>query len=135
MRALNKNKIKMYYALKSENEAPIYDYYTDEEGNVFPIDSGERRMIYEEPVEFEGSVSFGGGNVAYAPYGLNLAQYEVLLSVGINCMPIDETSLIWLNTKPQRHTDGSVDAHSADYAVARVVPSLNEALYVLKRIM
>lgn len=135
MRALNKNKQKMYYALKTEVEVPIYDYYTDEEGNVFPIDSGDRRFIYDEPVEFEANVSFGGGNVAFAPYGLNLGEYEVLMSVGINTIPIDEASLIWLNTKPQRHADGTIDENSAEYRVAKVIPSLNEAVYALKKVV
>ena len=51
MRTLRRNKTKLHYALFG-NLVPIYSEYTDEEGNVYKIETGEYETKYFEPVSF-----------------------------------------------------------------------------------
>lgn len=134
MRTLNKNKTRLYFALY-DGEVPIYDYYEDEEGNRIPIDTGETTTGYTHPVKFYGNIATSGGETEAKEFGLNLADYEAVLVMGKNVLPVDETSLIWQNTAPQYHADGTVDGNSADYRIIKVSPSLNVDKFVLKKVV
>lgn len=134
MMTLNANKQKMYYALYGK-EVPIYDYYTDSEENKIPLETGETKIVYENPVEFLGNISLSGGESEAVEFGLNLADYEAILVVAKNTLPIDETSRIWHNTEPTYNEDGTVNELSADYTVVKVSTSLNVDKFVLKKIV
>ena len=134
MRMLNRNKQKMHYALYGK-EVPIYDYYTDSEGNKIPLDTGETKITYENPVEFFGNIALSGGESEAVEFGLNLADYEAVLVMAKNTLPIDETSRIWHNTEPAYNEDGTVSEFSADYTVVKVSPSLNVDKFVLKKVV
>lgn len=134
MRMARVNKQKMHYALYGK-EVPIYDYYTDNEGNKIPIDTGETKITYENPVEFFGNIALSGGESEAVEFGLNLADYEAVLVMAKNTLPIDETSRIWHNTEPTYNEDGTVDELSADYTVVKVSPSLNVDKFVLKKVV
>lgn len=134
MMMLNQNKQKMYYALYGK-EVPIYDYYIDSEGNEIPLETGETKIVYENPVEFLGNISLSGGESEAVEFGLNLADYEAILVVAKNTLPINETSRIWHNTEPTYNEDGTVNESSADYKVVKVSPSLNVDKFVLKKIV
>lgn len=134
MMMLNRNKQKMYYALYGK-EVPIYDYYIDSEGNEIPLETGETKIVYENPVEFLGNISLSGGESEAVEFGLNLADYEAILVVAKNTLPINETSRIWHNTEPTYNEDGTVNESSADYKVVKVSPSLNVDKFVLKKIV
>lgn len=134
MRMARANKQKMYYALYGK-EVPIYDYYTDSEGNKIPLDTGETKITYENPVEFFGNIALSGGESEAVEFGLNLADYEAVLVMAKNTLPIDETSRIWHNTEPTHNEDGTVNEFSADYTVVKVSPSLNVDKFVLKKVV
>ena len=134
MRMARVNKQKMHYALYGK-EVPIYDYYTDSEGNKIPLDTGETKITYENPVEFFGNIALSGGESEAVEFGLNLADYEAVLVVAKNTLPIDETSRIWHNTEPTYNEDGTVNEVSADYTVVKVSPSLNVDKFVLKKVV
>lgn len=134
MRMLNRNKQKMYYALYGK-EVPIYEYYIDSDGNEIPLETGETKIVYENPVEFLGNISLSGGESEAVEFGLNLADYEAILVVAKNTLPINEASRIWYNTEPTYNEDGTVNESSADYKVAKVSPSLNVDKFVLKKIV
>lgn len=134
MRMARVNKQKMHYALYGK-EVPIYDYYTDNEGNKIPLDTGETKITYENPVEFFGNIALSGGESEAVEFGLNLADYEAILVVAKNTLPIDETSRIWHNTEPTYNEDGTVNELSADYTVVKVSPSLNVDKFVLKKVV
>lgn len=134
MRTLVKNKQKMYYALQI-GKVPIYTDYVDEEGNKYQIETGEYKVGYGKPVEFYGNIAMSGGELESVEYGLNLGDYEAVLIVGKNTLPIDETSLVWLNTPATSGTDGMVDEKTADYKVVKVSQSLNVDKYVLKKLV
>lgn len=134
MRMARVNKQKMHYALYGK-EVPIYDYYTDSEGNKISLDTGETKITYENPVEFFGNISLSGGESEAVEFGLNLADYEAVLVMAKNTLPIDETSRIWHNTEPTYNEDGTVNELSADYTVVKVSPSLNVDKFVLKKVV
>ena len=134
MRMARVNKQKMHYALYGK-EVPIYDYYTDSEGNKISLDTGETKITYENPVEFFGNIALSGGESEAVEFGLNLADYEAVLVMAKNTLPIDETSRIWHNTEPTYNEDGTVNELSADYTVVKVSPSLNVDKFVLKKVV
>lgn len=136
MRTSNKNKQTLYYALQSDKKLPIYDgFYTDEDGNQYPLDAGEKEYVYLEPVAFKGNISMSGGESEAAEFGLNLSDYNAVLVMNKSEIPITETSLIWFENKPVYNNDGRVDEHSADYTVVKISPSLNVDKFVLKKVV
>lgn len=136
MRTSNKNKQTLYYALQSDEKLPIYDgFYTDEDGNQYPLDTGEKEYVYLEPVAFKGNIAMSGGESEAAEFGLNLSDYNAVLVMNKSEIPITETSLIWFENKPVYNDDGRVDEHSADYTVVKISTSLNVDKFVLKKVV
>lgn len=134
MRTLKRNKQKMYYA-NQDREVPVYEYFEDEDGNMYPLDTGETKIVYGEPIPFEGNIAMSGGEVEAQEFGLNLSDYQAVLVLGKNTLPITETSLIWFETEPQTDVDGNTDEFSADYKIVKISPSLNVDKYVLKKVV
>lgn len=142
MMTLNQNKQKLYYALL-DNVVPIYEtdddgniiYYEDEEGNRIPLETGDTKIIYSKPVEFYGNIAMSGGEVEVQEFGLNLADYEAILVLDKNTLPLTETSLIWQNTKPKFNQDETLDENSADYKIVKINSSNNYDKYVLSRVV
>ena len=135
MRTLNKNAQKMYYA-NQDRVVPIYEYYEDEDGNMIPLDTGETKLVYGEPIEFKGNISLSnGGEVEVQEYGLSQADYSAILITSKNTLPITETSLIWHTTEPTKDIDGNTNEFSADYRVVKVSDSLNVSKYALQKVV
>lgn len=130
MRTLNKNKQKMYYANLID---VLQEEYVDEDGNRYP--TGEPKNIYSEPIEFKGNIAMSGGEAEAQEFGLNLADYEAVLVVDKNTLPITETSLIWHNSEPTKDNEGYTDEYSADYRIVKPSPSLNIDKFVLKKVV
>jgi hypothetical protein len=76
-----------------------------------------------------------GGEVEVQEFGLNLADYEAILVLGKNTLPLTETSLIWQNTKPKFNQDETLDENSADYKIVKINSSNNYDKYVLSRVV
>ena len=143
MRLLEKNKQKMKYSLQI-GEVPIYE--RDEEGNIIyidvdgqkvPVETGETEIGYSDPVEFMGNIAMSGGEAEAKSFGVDISEYDAILLMEKDRIPIDETSLIW-HTSEVQYTDEQntvVDRKSADYSIKRVQPSLNFTRYLLKRIV
>lgn len=135
MRTLNKNAQKMYYA-NQDRVVPIYEYYEDEDGNMMPLDTGETKLVYGEPIEFKGNISLSnGGEVEVQEFGLNLGDYSAILVVSKDYIPLSETSLIWHTTEPTKDIDGNTNEFSADYRVVKVSDSLNVSKYALQKVV
>lgn len=135
MRTLKRNTQKMYYA-NQDRVVPIYEYYEDEDGNVIPLDTGETKLVYGEPIEFKGNISLSnGGEVEVQEYGLSQADYSAILITSKNTLPITETSLIWHTTEPTKDIDGNTNEFSADYRVVKVSDSLNVSKYALQKVV
>ena len=135
MRTLNKNTQKMYYA-NQDRVVPIYEYYEDEEGNMIPLDTGETKLVYGEPIEFKGNISLSnGGEVEVQEFGLDIGSYSAILVTNKNYINLSETSLVWHSTEPTKDIDGNTNEFSADYRVVKVSDSLNVSKYALQKVV
>lgn len=134
MMMLNQNKQKMYYA-NQDKIVPIYEEYTDEDGNTYLLDTGETELVHGEPIEFYGNIAMSGGEAEAVEFGLNLADYEAVLLVSKNTLPLNEQSRIWHTSEPTKDDKGYTDEYSADYRIIKISPSLNFDKYVLKKVV
>ena len=133
MRLLEKNKQNLKYALQV-GEVPVYE--RDEDGNIIyievdgqkvPVETGETEPGYSNPIDFRGNIAMSGGEAEAKSFGVDISEYDAILLMEKNRIPIDETSLIW-HTSKVRYIDEQntiVDRKSADYSIKRVQPSLN----------
>lgn len=135
MRTLNKNTQKMYYA-NQDRVVPIYEYYEDEDGNMIPLDTGETKLVYGEPIEFKGNISLSNsGEVEVQEFGLDIGSYSAILVTNKNYINLSETSLVWHSTEPTKDIDGNTNEFSADYRVVKVSDSLNVSKYALQKVV
>ena len=134
MRTLRKNAQKMHYA-NQDREVPIMETYYDDEGNAYEYDTGETELVYGEPIEFDGNIAMSGGEAEAQEYGLSLSDYEAILVVSKNTLPLTETSRIWHTSEPTKDDKGYTDEYSADYRIVKISPSLNFDKYVLKKVV
>lgn len=137
MRLLEKNKQNLKYALQV-GEVPVYE--RDEDGNIIyievdgqkvPVETGETEPGYSNPIDFRGNIAMSGGEAEAKSFGVDISEYDAILLMEKNRIPIDETSLIW-HTSKVRYIDEQntiVDRKSADYSIKRVQPSLNFTRY------
>lgn len=154
MRTLNRNKQQMYYSLLG-TEQEIY--VLDDDGNkildyvdddLIEYYRTEKVVLYTPPVKFYGNIAMSGGEARMVEYGINQDQYEAKLVVGEGLLPIDETSRIWYENEPKTslvecwfvgNENKSYieipDEFSADYTVVKLIPSLNNDVYALKKIV
>lgn len=127
----------MFYALYTE-DVPIYA--KDEEGNILTtdVDGVEVPVVdsyvsaYTEAVEFKANISFDSGETRLAEYGLNVGDYNAVISADKGVLPFDEQTLIWHNSEPE-YKDGVIVPESADYRVIAIKTSLNEERFILKK--
>lgn len=143
MRLLEKNKQDLKYALQV-GEVPVYE--RDEEGNIIyievdgqkvPVETGETEVGYAKPVDFRGNIAMSGGEAEAKSFGVDISEYDAILLMKKDRIPIDETSLIW-HMSEVKYADKQntiVDKKSADYSIKRVQPSINFTRYLLKRIV
>lgn len=137
MRMLVRNKQKMFYSQKGD-KVPIYEkddagniIYTEEDGELVPVETGDYEIRYTEPVEFYGNISLSsGGDALTVEYGIDVSNYDAILVMRKGDIELSETSLIWYESEPS-YKDGFVDPKSADYNVLAVKPTLNEIKYIL----
>lgn len=134
MMVLAQNQQKMYYA-NQDVEVPVYEDYTDEDGNKYPIDTGEKEKIYGKPVEFFGNIAMSGGEAEAVEFGLDLSQYSAVLILPKGMLPLTETSRIWHNTEPTVDINGYVNEFTADYRVVKISPSLNFDKFILEKVV
>lgn len=154
MRTLNKNKQEMYYSLLG-TEQEIY--VLDDDGNkildyvdddLIEYYRTEKVVLYTPPVKFYGNIAMSGGEARMVEYGINQDQYEAKLVVSKGLLPIDETSRIWYENEPKtslveywfvgnenKSYIEMPDEFSADYTVVKPIPSLNNDVYALKKVV
>lgn len=140
---LNANKQKLQYALL-DGRIPIYETYTDEEGNVIvltddygnPIETGEYKAGYTKPVIFYANISMSSGEANTQEYGVSVADYDAVLVLNKDEIPITETSRIWY-TSEVGYLDTAetiVDGDTADFIVKAIKPSLNQLKVLLQAV-
>lgn len=166
MRTLRKNKQALKYSLQAalvpafetdEDGNIKFATYTDEDGNEYPIldddgnkvplfqEYGDLEVLYSEPVTFYGNIALSGGEAESVEYGLSLTEYEAVLLVEANAVPLTEGSLIWFKSQPQYISEDPIHITvndkeisgkfakktSSDFFVKKVVPSQNFDKYIL----
>lgn len=144
MRTLKRNKQKMWYSLQNGKE-PIYKlddngdivYITDDEGNQVPVETGEYRIVYTDPVAFKGYVGSQLENAIMRAWGSdNTNNFAVLV---VDKKEKDENdilldfpngAIIWRKKAPVEPFDFT----TAEYTVDGVMDEeLNETSYYLRK--
>ena len=143
MMTLQQNKQKMFYALQV-GQIPIYEtdengnviYYTDNEGNQIPLETGETEIGYTDAIQFFGNISMSSGESEALEFGIDVSDYDATLIVDKGAIPINETSLIWFETdvgyKDVLHT--IIDPNTEDYKVLAVKTSINTSKFILGKL-
>lgn len=121
MRCMERNKRTFHYALFKE-KAP----YTDEDGN----ESGEFRTVYEAPVEMRANVSMATGNSNIEQFGNDLKYDKVIVTDDLTC-PIDESSVLFVDSPPREDADGNL---LFDYVVKKIARSLNSISIAISKV-
>ena len=136
MRSLKKNQQKNYYSTYA-NQIVIYErdengeiVYVDEEKTIPKIIS--ERAGYNKPVSFCANASAGKGTAQEEVFGKDIDFTRTISTTDLT-LPIDELSLVWIESEPKYLEDGTVDTNSADYKVAaKPARSLNQLMIALK---
>lgn len=123
MRALQRNKSSIYFAL-FDREEPIYDEYGNE--------SGETEVFYKDPVFLRANVSPASGRAEAEVFGENLS-YDKVIVVDNLAPKIDEFAILWIDTMPEIDEDGHTDTPH-DYIVKRVAKSLNSTSIAVSKV-
>ena len=122
MRTLRRNQQKFYYALYG--------------GKVLLVDSygyktGETVNSYGDPVLCRANISPASGETVAQQFGGD-ESYDKVIVTELD-LPIDEYSLLWVDTMPTLKQDGSTDTPH-DYVVRKVAKSLNSVSYGITRV-
>ena len=125
MRTANKNKRKLYYALKTSKSAETDTETITVDGESVYLDEGDYDIAYESPVEFMANISFTGGEVNDVEFGLDSSSYDAMIVMDKDAIPITETSLIWFENDP--------DSEDADFSVVAIRKSINQMKAILKK--
>ena len=123
MRSMERNKQDIWYALY-QSKIPILD----EENN----ETGEYQTGYSNPVKFRIRVSPNKGDSSDEVFGKSL-DYDCVMNTTDRNFPIDEYSILWINTVPNIKEDGSTDTPH-DFTVVRVAKDINEWMFAIKKV-
>ena len=123
MRCMARNKSKFYYA-SYIGETEIIDEY----GNA----TGEYEVSYSNPIEVLGNVSAAQGEMQSRQFGES-ESYDKVIVLDDRNAPIDEHSLLWVDTLPHLNNDGSTETPH-DYIVKRIARSLNGVSIAISKV-
>lgn len=124
MRALNRNKTRIFYANYHSKE-PLRDEY----GNL----TGEYRVLYDTPTEVRANVSAARGEATTRQFGDD-ESYDRIIVLDDPKFPIAVTSILWIDTPPEIAEDGSTETPH-DYIVKQVAVSLNSVSIAVSKVM
>lgn len=131
MRCMVRNKSYFYYAL--------YDGQTelkDEYGNA----TGQYDISYADPVKTLGNVSAAQGEIQSRQFG-DSETYDKVIVLDNTSTPIDEYSILWVDTVPELTEDGHLALDEKgevktphDYIVKKVARSLNGVSIAISKV-
>lgn len=120
-----------WFAQRVDN-TPIVDEYGYE--------SGETHVAYTKPVECRGNISPAHGSASSRLFGIDL-NYERVIVMDNPCTPINEETVLWVDTKPQLDRDGALILDEDelpltphDHIVREVARSLNSVAIAIKKV-
>lgn len=123
MRALHRNKIRIFYA-NYRDKVPLEDEY----GNK----TGEYGIVYDNPVEIKANVSAARGEATTRQFGDD-EGYDRVIVLDDPKFPIATTSILWIDTLPEIAEDGSTKTPH-DYIVKQVATSLNSVSIAVSKV-
>ena len=123
MRCMTRNKTEFYYA-SYIGETDI----TDDYGNL----TGEIDIAYEKPTKIFGNISAAQGEVQSREFGES-ESYDKVIVLDDRNAPIDEYSILWIDTLPHLNENGSTDTPH-DYIVKKVARSLNGVSIAISKV-
>ena len=121
MRCLERNKSTFYYCLYEGEQ-----YATDGEG----YETGERVIVYSDPVEVRANISPARGNISVEQFGNDLQYDKVIVLDDVTC-PIDEHSVLFIDKSPAFDSD---ETPLFDYIVKKVARSLNRVSIAIAKV-
>ena len=123
MRALHRNKIRIFYA-NYRSKTPRKDEY----GNL----TGEYEISYTNPTEVCANVSAARGEATTRQFGDD-ESYDRVIVLDDPKFPITTTSILWIDTLPEIAEDGSTETPH-DYIVKQVATSLNSVSIAVSKV-
>lgn len=123
MRCMARNKATFYYALYTGQTELI-----DEYGNA----TGQYSVTYGNPIKALGNVSAAQGEMQTRQFGERESYDKVIVLDDVNT-PIDEYSILWVDTLPLLNGDGSTDTPH-NYVVKKVAKSLNSVTIAISKV-
>ena len=123
MRCMVRNKATFYYALYT-GQTEIVDEY----GNA----TGQYSVTYGVPTKMLGNISAAQGEMQTRQFGESEIYDKVIVLDDVNA-PIDEYSILWVDTLPLPNDDGSTDTPH-DYVVKKVARSLNNVSIAISKV-
>jgi hypothetical protein len=121
MRCLERNKKPFYYCLYLREED-----MTDSAGDY----SGETRIVYAKPVLAKYNISPATGNTSTEQFGNDIQYDKVIMLDDMSC-PIDENSVLFVDSEPSYGKDGNP---RYDYVVKKVAPSINSISIAIAKV-
>lgn len=121
MRCMERNKSPFSYCLY-EGEKPVIDENGDE--------TGEKQVTYSSPVSLKANISPATGNTSVEQFG-NSVQYDKVIVLDDTSCPIDEHTVLFIDTPPAFDYDG---APLYDYVVKKVARSLNSVSIAISKV-
>lgn len=122
MRTLRRNKRHMWYAL----------YLDREEIKKNGRRTGAYKVAYSPPQPIEANVSAARGTADVEMFGTDLKYDKAFITDDVKC-PINENSVMWIDTEPLINADGNTDT-PWDYVIVRVAESINSKAYAAKKV-
>lgn len=131
MRTMLRNKSRFHYALYKEKNPK-----TDEYGNI----TGEYEIVYENPTEFSANISAAKGETTTRQFGES-ESYDKVIVMDNDAPPIDEYTVLWVDTVPQVDETGALAVNDEgeivtpyDYIVKKVARSLNSVSIAISKV-
>lgn len=121
MRNMLRNTVKFHFASYAKRE-PIMDDYGNE--------TGQYELIYGEPIESYGNISAAMGEIQNRQFGES-ESYDKVIVLDKPNTPINEYSILWVDTSPF-DKDGAKVSH--DYVVKKVARSLNSVSIAISKV-
>ena len=123
MRCMVRNERTFYYA-QYIGKTDILDEY----GNL----TGESEIKYSNPVKVHGNISSAKGVMESRQFG-ETESYDRVIVMGDENTPINEYSVLWVDTLPHLEEDGST-LTPYDYVVKEVARGLTSVSIAIGKV-
>ena len=122
MKLMRRNLKQIWYCLYEREEILK---------NSLGHETGEKQIIYSEPVKIYCNVSPATGYAQTYMFGTLETYDKIVIVDDMNC-PIDENSILFIDKAPTKSPDDQYFIF--DYIVRRVAKSLNHISYAVRKV-